>query len=98
MQHVNNRLPFSITYITWHWQKGKGGAVKHIAMATKCFVKDEPTNKQLAKDKTSFTHAVRNPNHFFNSTINVRVCASGKADIRTVHVQLIRRFNGAIVK
>ena len=98
MQHMNNQLPFSSTDITWNWQKATGGAVKHIEMATKCYVKDEPTNKRLAKDKTSFTHAIKNPNHFFNSTVNIRVCAAGKADIRKVHVQLIRRFNGFIVK
>jgi len=96
---MNTGRPFSITYITWDHQRGRGGSVKAIEQAVKHYQADkEDYNAAIRADKPSLRYSLRNPNHFHNSTVNIRVTAAGNADIRKVHYQLIRRFNGAIVK
>lgn len=94
---MNSGLPFSITYVTWDKQRGRGGAVKSILQAVKHY-KEDTDGKKQTMDTKELVYSIRNPRHFHNSTVNIRVTAAGHADIRKVHYQLIRRFNGAIVK
>ncbi len=98
MQHMNNGLPFSLAYVTYDKTTGKGGAVKRVDMATKCFAKNTNDAKMPVMSGNNPRGIIKNPNHFDNSTVNIRVSAAGHADIRKVHIQLIRQFNGAIVK
>ncbi len=99
MQYMNSGKPFSIIYITYNWHTGRGGAVKMVHQAVKTFVtSNEEARTAAKKDVVSHTQSIKNPNHYHNSTINIRISTAGNADIRKVHVQLIRRFNGAIVK
>lgn len=95
MAYMNSAKPFSITYITYNFQKGAGGSVKEIQLAVKNFKAPGPEGE---KTKEELTYKLRNPNHFANSTCNIRILGAGISQIKTVHVQLIRRFNGAIVK
>lgn len=93
---MNTGKPFSIVYITYDMAKGAGGVVKEIALATKHYQRTSSTNHKPAAYVSSITS--RNPNHFSNSTTNIRIPGAGNANIRKVHIQLIRIFNGAIVK
>ncbi len=96
---MNTGRPFSITYITWDHQRGRGGSVKSVDQAVKHYQSArQDLNVEIKKDRPSLLYSIRNPNHFHNGTVNIRVSAAGNADIRKVHYQLIRRFNGAIVK
>lgn len=98
INYMNAGKPFSLVYITYDSKTGRGGAVKKVQQAVKTFVNDSTINAEIKKDNNSVIYATKNPNHFANGTINIRVTAAGNADIRKVHVQLIRRFNGQIVK
>ena len=94
---MNSGKPFSIVYVTWDKTKGAGGSVKEVQLAYKHY-----SNASGAKDaktiSTTNDTIKRNPNHFSNSTFNIKIPGQGAVDVRKVHVQLIRRFNGAIVK
>lgn len=96
MAYINSTKPFSILYVKYDFQKGTGGGIKEIELATKNYQK--PREDKPAPDAAEIKYSIRNPNHFSNSTINIRISGAGPSKIRTVHVQLIRRFNGAIVK
>ena len=99
MDYMRSGSPFYITYVTYDKRKGTGGGVKNIDRAI-LLAKDktEAENKTAQQNKTTLVFNIKKPNHFANSTLNIRVMAAGNADIRKVHVQLIRKFNGATVK
>ena len=97
MTYMNTGKPFSIVYVTWDHAKGAGGAVKEIQLATKHY-NNNRSNATPVSVANNISTTKTNPNHFSNSTFNIKIPGSGAADIRKVHVQLIRRFNGAIVK
>ena len=90
--------PFSITYITYDKKRGSGGAVKSVERAVLCTHVKGDDNTARVSNPVTLNYSIKNPNHFNNSTLNIRVVAGGQADIRKVHVQLIRKFNGATVK
>lgn len=94
--YMNSGKPFSIVYVTWDHAKGAGGSVKEVQLATKHYKKQSKIEQSQHANNISTTKT--NPNHFSNSTFNIRIPAQGAPEIRKVHVQLIRRFNGAIVK
>lgn len=99
MAYMNSAKPFSITYITYDFQKGTGGSIKEIQLAIKNYSKAAELSSPLqGTGADALNYRLRNPNHFANSTCNIRILGAGPSKIRTVHVQLIRRFNGAIVK
>ena len=93
---MNTGKPFSIVYVTWDHAKGAGGSVKEIQVAYK-HTNNKQSNAVQVSNANNVSTAKTNPNHFSNSTFNIKI-PGGSADIRKVHVQLIRRFNGAIVK
>lgn len=95
--YMNTTKPFSIVYVTYDSRRGAGGVVKEIQLAFKHYSKAD--GAQDAKQvSASENQSKRNPKHFSNSTVNIRIPGQDGVDIRKVHVQLIRRFNGAIVK
>ncbi len=92
--YMNSGKPFSIVYVTWDHSKGAGGSVKEVQLAYKHY-----SNSTAAKTGNADPSTIkRNPNHFSNSTMNIKIPGQAGVDVRKVHVQLIRRFNGAIVK
>lgn len=93
--YMNTGKPFSIVYVTWDHTKGAGGSVKEVQLAYKHY--SNTTAKASHADSEPGT-VKRNPNHFSNSTMNIKIPGQSGVDVRKVHVQLIRRFNGAIVK
>lgn len=98
VQYWNTGKPFSITYITWDWQTGRGGAIKSYQQAVKHYGAESKGNESLVNNKGALVYATKNPGHFHNGTTNIRVTAAGNAEIRKIHIQLVRRFNGCIVK
>lgn len=98
MQYMRTGKPFSIEYVQFNKKTGAGGTVKRIAVALLLKGEEKESIASQIADKKTLVHHVKNPQHFFNSTINIRVMAAGNADIRKVHVQLICRINGATVK
>ena len=93
MAHINSGKSFSIVYVTADVKSGRAGAVKEVSQASKHY---QPDNSKQASTATAIK-VIRNPNHFSNSTINIRIPGT-PTQIRKLHVQLIRRFNEAIVK
>lgn len=93
--YMNSGKPFSIVYVTWDKAKGAGGSVKEVQLAYKNYAAARSESKSVNVVEAI---ANKNPNHFSNSTVNINIPGQGGVDIRKVHVQLIRRFNGAIVK
>jgi len=93
--YMNSGKPFSIVYVTWDHVKGAGGSVKEVQLAYKHY-SNSTAKKMVDVEKES--DIKRNPNHFSNSTMNIKIPGQAGVDVRKVHVQLIRRFNGAIVK
>jgi len=91
--YMNSGKPFSMLYVTWDHTKGAGGSVKEVQLAYKHY---SNTTGNTAKAKEEGIK--RNPNHYHNSTMNIKIPGQAGVDVRKVHVQLIRRFNGAIVK
>lgn len=91
--YMNSGKPFSIVYVTWDKSKGAGGSVKEVQLAYKHYSNSTGKAAQAKEEGSK-----RNPNHFHNSTMNIKIPGQAGIDVRKVHVQLIRRFNGAIVK
>jgi hypothetical protein len=92
---MNSGKPFSIVYVTFDKAKGAGGSVKEVQLAYKHYSNSTGSKTATVVSADTIT---RNPNHFSNSTMNIKIPGQGTVDVRKVHVQLIRRFNGAIVK
>lgn len=97
MQHINSGHPFAIRYTTWNEQTGRGGDEKFIMNAQRLFGEDAKHNESISNNIGNLVAATKNPNHYANSTFNVRVIAAGRSDIRKVHVQLVTQFNGKTV-
>lgn len=93
--HMNSNKPFSIVYVTWDKSKGAGGSVKEVQIAYKHY---SSSKRSDSSSSVIINDAMKNPNHYSNSTMNIKIQGQQGIDIRKVHVQLIRRFNGAIVK
>jgi hypothetical protein len=97
MDYIKTSKPFAIRYTTWNEQTGRGGDEKFILNAQRLFGEDVKENEGIRNNINNLVAATKNPNHFANSTFNIRVVAAGRGDIRKVHVQLVTEFNGKTV-
>lgn len=83
---------FSIGFRTFDHKKDTGGEWIYFDKACK-------HNYLTAEERLSELHKKdplrRNPQHYKNSTRNIRVIANG--NIVKVHIRLIRKFNGKTV-
>lgn len=86
-------MHFSMAVVTADKRKKKGGEwiIYHHA------VKHEKAAKKGLPHQVSIpvSGITRNPNHFENRTRNICLIPSG--EIRTIHIRLIRRYNGKTV-
>lgn len=83
---------FSIGVRTCNLTQDTGGEWIEIEMATKN--RDDLENVEK-RDPGGITGVRRNPNHFKNSTRNIRVLPEG--NIMKIHLRLVRKFNGKTV-
>lgn len=97
--YMQTGKPFSMVYVTYDFATGKGGKVKRVEMAVRNYTTDssKPDNSYPPSPRDP-SRPSRNPRHYHNSTLNIRFQEKGQFVIRKVHYQLIRQFNGAIVK
>jgi len=84
---------FKIGFRTYDYKKDEGGewiefdnCVKHNQL-----IKGESSRRELANR----TSSKRNPNHFVNSTRNIKRLDNG--NLFKVHIRLIRKFNDKTV-
>ena len=84
---------FSIEFVTYNRKKKEGGERKKIHQACKSnhAYKVTSSGKNFKNDH----QVAKNPNHFKNSTRNVKDLISGK--VLKLNINLIYRFNGAKV-
>jgi hypothetical protein len=86
---------FSIKFITADKGLGSGGEWRHYTNVTKHV---QPvysgSHKTLAVPAAEVAFKAKHPNHFENSTRNIR---KANGDIRKVHIRLIRECNGRAV-
>lgn len=85
--------PFSLMAITWDEKKKTGGEELFIKQAWKHNPVKPEDRKAIAQAQPK-TLLRKNPNHFNNSTRNLRL---PNGEIRKVHIRLIRQFNGKTV-
>lgn len=94
LDHMDSGRPFDMTYVTADVKKRTGGRLVTVRKAIKTGYK--------VKDGTQLTAAMlrklkgdslpeKNPNHFENFTRNILLQGQ---EVRTVHIDLITRFNG----
>lgn len=81
MMRGNDRelIPFSLTFVTFNLKKREGG--KEITYDQAVFV-GGPSEKEK----------IKNPNHYYNFTRNIRHMNSDR--ITTIHPHLVMVFNG----
>ncbi len=95
LELMDSGLPFDITYVTADVKKGTGGKLVSIRKCTKTGYKAKDGTKltaaTLRKLKGESIIADKNPNHFGNFTRNIVIPGQ---EVRTVHIDLITRFNG----
>jgi hypothetical protein len=92
MDNIRSGAVFSLRFVTFDFKKGRGGAVKEYLKAT-LHRQGRGAEKET---KEVILYNIKNPNHFENGTINIKILATN--EIKKVHVMLIRNFNGATVK
>lgn len=88
--------PFSLTAITCDDKKQSGGEELIVAQAWKHDHLTYSQRKELRRSqpKTIAQQWMKNPNHYTNSTRNIRF---ENGEIRKVHIRLIRKFNDKTV-
>lgn len=87
--------PFGpIAFITADHKRGTGGEWIEIPIATKHEFVTTREKEKIAKAAPSSDMVHRNPNHYENSTRNLRL---PNGEIRKVHLRLITQFNNLIV-
>jgi Tfp pilus assembly protein PilF len=94
LQYMDSPMEFGMLVITANKQRNTGGEELHLKRA---WGHNQLNRKErAAMDKTQLQEKRwrRNPNHYDNSTRNVRL---PNADIITIHIRLIREFNGKTV-
>lgn len=92
IRHMDSGQLFSMGLRTCDLTKNTGGEWLDIKLAAKH--RDELENK--SNDGGGGTSGIRrNPNHFKNSTRNIKTIPEGR--IIKVHLRLIRKFNGKTV-
>jgi hypothetical protein len=78
---------------TWDWKKQAGGEWIELDCISHQYL--TAVERERSRHKKASREILRNPHHNENSTVNIRVAENGK--IITVHVRLIRKFNGKTV-
>ncbi|MFC4230571.1 hypothetical protein ACFOW1_01625 [Parasediminibacterium paludis] len=90
---MDSGKPFSIGFVTCDKQQNKGGEWIEIPEATKYEWMTTREKASIAKAAPS-TALKKNPNHYDNSTRNIKLPNLQK---RKVHLRLITTFNGKTV-
>lgn len=93
-RYMDTPAEFSLLVITANKQSSEGGEELFIPRAWK---HTSATRKeQQALDAAQKQEAVfrRNPNHYDNSTRNLKL---PNGEIRKIHIRLVRQFNGKTV-
>lgn len=85
---------FSLMVITANKQTGEGGEELYIPRAWKNAAISAKEQKALDAAQKQEDVFRRNPNHYDNSTRNVRL---PNGEIRKIHIRLVRQFNGKTV-
>lgn len=80
---------FSIRIVQADVKRGRGGKLVDYV---NCFKEGTGKKSTPAPAIASTPGSAKFPNHFDNSTRNIRIM--GTRDIRKVHLRLITRFNG----
>ncbi|WP_438946674.1 hypothetical protein [Sediminibacterium sp.] len=86
---------FSIGIRTYDHRKEKGGEYIFIEEAVKHNYKLPSERNAMAKSEERNSSILRNPNHYDNSTRNIKVMANG--NLIKIHIRLIVEFNGCKV-
>ncbi|OLY92293.1 hypothetical protein SAMN05444008_11559 [Cnuella takakiae] len=86
---------FSIAFITANQRTKTGGELIEIAEGQKSGWQLPEDRKKQEKLQAPSEGVRKAPNHYENSTRNIRIVANN--DIRKVHIRLIRKFNGKTV-
>jgi hypothetical protein len=94
LQWIDSPEKFSLMVITANKQKGSGGEELWLEGARGHRAQTLRQREQLKKVQQVEKRWRRNPNHYDNSTRNVLL---QNGDIITIHIRLIRVFNGKTV-
>jgi hypothetical protein len=90
---IDQGKTFDFAFVTANKKKGTGG--EWIALENVC-----KHNYLTAEERLSRIHSKspvrKDPRHYPNSTRNIRIMTNG--NIVKVHLRLIRRFNGKVVR
>ena len=95
IEFMDSGQTFSIAFITCNIQKNTGGEYIFYDECTKHGHQTKEQRKQRRESGDPKQVIFRNPNHYENSTRNIKRLSSG--ELVCVHLRLIRRFNGKIV-
>lgn len=85
---------FSIRFITADQRLKSGGEWRQYEHVQKHVQPVAASSHKATKTSTELGFMAKHPNHFENSTRNIR---KPNGDIRKVHLRLIRAFNGRVV-
>jgi hypothetical protein len=94
LAHLDAGLPFSMMVITCNKQQETGGEELDIPKAWKHQHLTYTMRKALLKSQPRQQGVRKNPHHYANSTRNIKLPIG---DIITIHIRLIRKFNGKTV-
>jgi hypothetical protein len=86
---------FSIAFITCDRKKQTGGEWIFIDRAVKHDFLTRAETDQLQKSAPATQMFHKNPNHYQNSTRNIRIIKN--SELRKIHIRLITEFNGMVV-
>jgi hypothetical protein len=85
---------FSLLVITADKQKNSGGEELYIPKAWKHTSVNHKQQVALEKAQKQESIFRRNPNHYDNSTRNIKL---PNGEIRKIHIRLVRKFNNKTV-
>lgn len=88
LEHMESGLPFSLTYVKADRKRGTGGGIEHISRAHKVGSGLKDGQRVTASTQRK---AEKNPHHNQHFTRNIVLPSR---EVRTVHIDLITRFNG----
>lgn len=91
---IDGKGPFALKVITADVNRGTGGEELLIPMAWKHTAKTTREEQALQKKSETVARYSRNPNHYDNSTRNLKL---PNGEIRKIHIRLIREVNGKTV-
>jgi hypothetical protein len=94
LQWIDSPETFSITVITANKQRGTGGEILELKNVRGHRSKTRREAEALSRAQKEEKKFKRNPHHYDNSTRNVLL---QNGDIITIHIRLIRVFNGKTV-